>query len=211
MNMLKTFAAAALATTVAFAGPPAVPATPAPVKDVVYARAFTVEQGEPHTWRAEQPEITSGYLLVLKVNPDLVYPRQAAEPVLYVGNQTAQRLNVGYESGHVIALVPAQIEGEGKLDLSKEPIWFGTPELPERVDADRIRQERALALNVGIKPFEAEKIDALFAEAGDVLAEENLAGVLLEVADLIDRYSPQEAELAVSHRAGAAKGQPAGN
>lgn len=212
MNMLKIFAAAALATTVAFAGPPAVPATPAPVQDIVYARPFTLEQGEEHTWRAEKPEITSGYILVLKVNPDLVYPRQVAQPVLYVGDQTAQRLNVGYESGHVIALVPAAIEGEAKLDLTKAPIWFGTPELPERVDADRIRQEKALALNVGIKPFDAEKIEDLLAKSGDVLAEPDLARILDDVADLIDRYSPQEAEVAVAYRASAeGTPKPAGN
>lgn len=212
MNMLKTFAAAALATTVAFAGPPAVPATPAPVQDIVYARPFTLQQGEISYWRAERPEVVSGYIVVLKVNPDLVYPRQTAQPVLYVGDQTAQRLNVGFQSGHVIALVPGALEGAAKLDLTKAPMWFGTPELPERVDADRIRQEKALATNVGIKPFDAEKIEALLAKSGGVLAEPDMARILDDVADLIDRYSPQEAELAVSLRA-SAEGTPlpAGN
>lgn len=208
MNMLKAFAAAALATTVAFAGPPAVPATPSPVKDIVYARSFTVEQGEINYWRAEKPEIVSGYIIVIEVNPDLVYPRQSAEPVLYVGDQTAQRLNVGYESGFVVALVPGELEGDSKLDLTTAPIWFGTPELPERVDADRIRQEKALAVNVGIKPFDAEKIEKVLAEGGETMAEETLAGVLEVVADLVDEYSPQEADLAAGLRGSA---QPAGN
>lgn len=209
MNMLKAFAAAALATTVAFAGPPAVPATPAPVTDIVYARPFTIETGEINYWRAEKPEIVSGYIIVLEVNPDLVYPRQTLEPVLYVGDQTAQRLNVGYESGFVVALVPGQLEGEGKLDLTKAPIWFGAPELPERVDADRIRQEKALALNAGIKPFEAEKIEKLLADSGETLAEATMAGILDEVADLVEQHSPQEQEVIDGLRASA--GQPAGN
>lgn len=208
MNMLKAFAAAALATTVAFAGPPAVPATPAAVKDIVYARPFTVEQGEINYWRAEKPEIVSGYIIVVEVNPDLVYPRQTLEPVLYVGDQTAQRLNVGYESGFVVALVPGELEGDNKLDLTKAPIWFGTPELPERVDAQRIREEKALAVNAGIKPFDAEKIEKLLADSGEVMAEETLAGVLGVVADLVDEYSPQEADLAEGLRGSA---QPAGN
>src|SRR5690606_37988228 len=135
------------------------------------------------------------YIIVIEVNPDLVYPRQSAEPVLYVGDQTAQRLNVGYESGFVVALVPGELEGDNKLDLTKAPIWFGTPELPERVDADRIRQEKALAVNVGIKPFDAEKIEKVLAEGGETMAEETLAGVLEVVADLVDEYSPQEADL----------------
>ena len=212
MNVLKTLSAAALATTVALAAPPAVPATPAAAQDIVYARAFTLETGFVHNWRLEQPTVTSGYILVLKVNPDLVYPRQAAEPVLYVGDQTAQRLNVGYRSGHVVAVVPGALEGEAKLDLTKAPIWFGTPELPERVDAARIAQEKALATSVGIKAFDAAKIAQLLADSGGVLAEPDMARILDDVANLIDKYSPQEAELAVAYRASATGTPlPAGN
>jgi hypothetical protein len=203
MNMLKTLAAAALATTVAIAAPPAVPATPAAVQDIVYARPFTLVTGYTHYWRAEKPVVTSGYIVVLKVNPDLVYPRQQAEPVLYVGDQTAQRLNVGYRSGHVVAFVPGALEGEHKLDLTKAQMWFGTPELPERVDAARIAQEKALATSVGIKAFDAAKIEALLAKSGGVLAEASDAKLLDDVADLIDQYSPQEAEIAVAYRASA--------
>lgn len=208
MNVFKTLAAAALVTTVAIAAPPAVPATPAPVQDIVYARAFTLEEGYTHLWRVEQPEVTSGYIVVLKVNPDLVYPRQTAEPVLYVGDQTAHRLNVGYRSGHVVAIVPGALEGEQKLDLSKAQMWFGTPELPERVDAQRIAEEKALATRAGIKPFDAAKIEALLTRSGGTLAEPDMARILDDVANLIDKYSPQEAELATGYRASST---PTGN
>ena len=38
----------------AYAGPP-VPATPAAVEQVVYARSFELDQGFRHEWRSERP------------------------------------------------------------------------------------------------------------------------------------------------------------
>lgn len=195
-----TLAASVLAAAVVVAAPPQIPATPAAVQDIVFAQPFTLDQGEVSTWRADRPTVTSGYIIVLKVNPDLVYPRQSAEPVLYVGDTTAERLNVGYRSGHVVAVVGADITGEKAMDLSKVKIWFGTPELPERVDAARIAQESALADAAGIKPFSADKIQGLLAQ-NETLSEPSKAGILNEVAALIRRFSPQEEELAVSYDA----------
>lgn len=195
-----TLAASVLAAAVVVAAPPQIPATPAAVQDIVFAQPFTLDQGEVSTWRADRPMVTSGYIIVLKVNPDLVYPRQTAEPVLYVGDTTAERLNVGYRSGHVVAVVGADITGEKAMDLSKVKIWFGTPELPESVDANRIAQESALADAAGVKPFSAEKIQNLLAQ-NQTLSEPTKAGILNEVAALIRRFSPQEEELAVSYDA----------
>ncbi|GIW74611.1 MAG: hypothetical protein KatS3mg103_1133 [Phycisphaerales bacterium] len=208
MNVLKTTLAASALAAVVVAAPPQIPATPAAVQDIVFAQPFVLDQGEVSTWRAERPMVTSGYILVLKVNPDLVYPRQSAEPVLYVGDTTAERLNVGYRSGYVVAVVGAPIEGQDALDLAKAKIWFGTPELPERVDAARIAQESALADAAGIKPFPADKIKALL-EQNQTLREPNKAAILDEVAALIRRFSPQEEELAVAYEA--SSGQASGS
>lgn len=209
MNFLNTtLAASVLAAAVVVAAPPQMPATPAAVQDIVFAQPFTLDQGEVSTWRAERPVVDSGYIIVLKVNPDLVYPRQSAEPVLYVGDTTAERMNVGYRSGYVVAVVGAEISGEQAMDLSKVKIWFGTPELPERVDANRIAQESALADAAGIKAFSAEKISNLLAH-NETLSERTKAGILDDVAAQIRRFSPQEEELAVALDASA--GQVAGN
>jgi hypothetical protein len=202
-----TLAATALAAAVVFAAPPQVPATPAAVQDIVFAQPFSLETGEMSYWRAERPIVKSGYIIVLKVNPDLVYPRQTAEPVLYVGDTTAQRLNVGYRSGHVVAVVGADITGDKAMDLSKVKIWFGTPELPERVDANRIAQESALADAAGIKAFDAEKIANLLAQS-QTLNERDMNGIHDDVAALIRRFSPQEESVAAALEAGST---PAGN
>ncbi len=208
MKILNTTLAASVLAAAVVAAPPQTPATPAAVQDIVFAQPFTLEQGEASTWRAERPVMDSGYIIVLKVNPDLVYPRQSAEPVLYVGDTTAERLNVGYRSGYVVAVVGAEITGEKAMDLSKVKIWFGTPELPERVDANRIAQESALADAAGIKPFSADKISDLLAQ-NEVLRERTKAGILDDVAAQIRRFSPQEEEVAVALEA--SSGQSAGS
>ena len=169
---------------------PAIPATPAAVDDLVYARKFTLQEGYKFRWCSEKPNVASGYLLVLKVNPDLVFARQLAEPVLYVGEQTAERLNNGYPSGHVVAIAP------GVTDLAKALMWFGTPELPERVDAEMVQAELALAKAAGVEPFSAEKIEAALARGGEELTGPNVADVLRVAADLVRQYSPAEEELA---------------
>lgn len=166
--------------------------TPAAVADVVNIQPFTLEQGYSFDWSQERPFIKSGTLVVFKVNPDYVYPRNAAEPVLYAGHQTAQRLNQGQESGYVIAIIP------GEIDLAREPVWFGSPELPERVNAETIQMERARAEKAGIKPFEAARVQSVTRER---LGASDLAELLREpVAELVMKYSPQEKALVETWR-----------
>jgi hypothetical protein len=179
---------------------PSVPDTPSAVIDVVFARPFTLEKGYKYDWSKDRPIVSSGTLVVLKVDPAFVYPRNAAEPVLYVGDRTAQRLNRGHKSGHVVAIVP------GKIDLARAPIWFGRPELPERVTAQTIRSERAMAEAADIKPFAAEKTRT---RDQDRLRAPNLSSLLREhVAKLVLQYSPQEKDLVETWRLPVAKARP---
>jgi hypothetical protein len=163
------------------AAPPKVPATPASAADVVYAAPFRLREGYHHHWRRESPMVTSGTLLVLHVAPDLVYPRQTAEPVLYVGDQTAERVNVGYPSGYVVAIVP------GALDLTRSLLWFGTPALPERVDGKTIDDERARAMAAGIRPPPANRVRLA---RRDALALADKDELLREALLLVERYAP---------------------
>ena len=191
MRKLVSLTAVLVVASVALADVPAIPATPAAVDDIVYARPFTLDEGYKFEWRKDGKVFTAGTLLVLKVNPDLVFPRQVAEPVLYVGDTTAERVNSGNGSGHVVAIVP------GKVDLKSAPIWFGTPDLPERVDAATIKAERAAAIKAGIKPFGKEKAAA--AETAGGKTRLNVADryeLRRDVAHLILEYASDETELA---------------
>jgi hypothetical protein len=165
---------------------------PQPVIDVERIQPFQLEQSFKYDWRIDQPDVRSGLLVVFKVDPDLVTPRNALEPVLYAGNQTVQRLNHGHASGYVIGIIPEQI------DLSKEPIWFGTPALPERIDAEMIARERTKAERSGILALKSTDIQN---RTQDPVVASDLTTLLREqAANLVLEFSPQEKRLADSWR-----------
>jgi len=175
--------------------PPVIPPTPAAVTDLAYARSFTLEKSFKFIWCRETQHISTGMLLVVKVDKALVFPRAVAMPVLYVGDRTAQRINSGHKSGWVIAIVP------GEVDLTQQPIWFGTPDLPSRVDANKAISERTLALEAGIRPFSKEKVKAAQAEGGERLALTDMSTMLRDqVSELILKYCPDEKHLADEFR-----------
>ena len=165
---------------------------PRSVIDVERIQPFRLEQSFKYDWRRDYSEVRSGLLVVFKVDPDLVIPKNALEPVLYAGNQTVQRLNHGHESGFVIGIIPEQI------DLSKEPIWFGTPALPERIDAKMIAKERTKAERSGISALKSTDIQS---RTKDQVVVSDLTTLLRkQAADLLLEFSPQEKRLAESWR-----------
>ncbi len=179
---------------------PLVPKTPAKVNELVLARPFTLAKGYKHNWSKDRPIVTSGTLVVLKVDPALVFPRNSLQPVLYAGNTTVQRLNHGHESGHVIAIIP------GEIDLTKALIWFGSPELPERITAQMIRSERARAEEAKIQPFAEKKVEDVTQER---LKTSDLSSLLRDhIANLVLEFSPQEKELAEKWRLPVARARP---
>jgi len=177
-----------IGATVLFAAPPSIPTTPAPIRTLLFARPFTLQEGFLFDWRQEKLLVKEGFLLVLEVDPDLVYPRQTLEPVLFVGDQTAQRLNVGYISGRVIAVVPHP------GDLAH--IWFGTPQFPEDVTAEIITGEKNLANDNSIIPISTGTVKTALERGGAPLLVSNFNTLLEEAARLIYLYAPDEDELA---------------
>jgi hypothetical protein len=190
------------------------PHTPAAVGNLLYARPFTLEQGYEFEWRAERPTVRAGWLLVLNVDPALVFPRQTAEPVLYVGKNTGERVNIGYNSGHLVVVVPSDLndKGEVALDLSQAMMWFGTPGLPEQVDAARVEAERAWAINAKIAAFSPQTIEAATAKGGATLNAANRDALRRAAAELMRTYAPDESELAdiIGREPGAPADPPAG-
>src|SRR5262245_44746453 len=184
----------------ALPGEPApLPVTPAGGVDLLYARPFTLEVPFTHTWRAEQPSFAAGVVLVLSVDPDLVHPRQSAEPILYVGDQTAERVNLGNESGHVVAIVPAPLDASGAvgLDLSRAPIYFGAPGLPEQVTAAKASAELAAAVQRGIAAPSAQTLANVTQPQVRFTDDWELHAWC---SDLIQTWSPQETDLIATLR-----------
>ena len=175
----------------------ALPADPAAVPvELLEALTFQLEEPWVHEWRAEKPLVSSGVVLVLRTAPELARARATLEPVLYVGDQTAERVNAPESTGILIAVVPAPLGADGALpfDLTRTPIWFGTPALPERVDAATIEHERELARTHGVgPPALAERLVAAPARAPVYV--HSRAELDLYLADLVELYSPEEADL----------------
>ncbi len=137
-------------------------AAPGGVYAIVAAQPFVLDRAWRHTWRKEQPEFDAGWLVVLSVDPALVVPRQVEEPVLYAGAQTVERINVGEESGRVVAIIPSTRDQQGHvaLDLAATPLYFGSNELPERVTALMAQTELQHALAKGVRPLSMPHIGA---------------------------------------------------
>jgi hypothetical protein len=169
-----------------------VPSTPAGVLDILLIQPFRLREGYRFDWLQSRPFVSDGLLVVLRVDPRYVVPRDAAEPVLYASDRTVQRLNHGNGSGYVIGIIP------GDIDLTSEPIWFGRPGLPGHITPEVIAEERARAESSGIKPFSPDQVAAARLEVIDV---EDLA-VLLRgpAADFVLKFAPDEKYLAAQWR-----------
>lgn len=184
-------------------GPPSPPAPSDRVRgviDVLYARPFRLAEGYTHWFRRERPTAAAGYLIVLDVDPDLVVPRQLYEPVLYVGEETAERVNHGHPSGRAVVIVPCALgpDGEPAVRLEDCPIWFGSPALPEEVGAAEVRGELAKAWGAGVRPFAAARIGAALEAGGALLLLPDKTALERVAAELVLRYAPGEEELARS-------------
>jgi hypothetical protein len=165
---------------------------PAPALDILEIQPFRLKTGYDFNWLKSRPFVSDGLLVVLKVDPSLVVPRDTGERVLYAGDRTVQRLNKGHGSGFVIGIIP------GAIDLASEPIWFGRPQLPARVTPEIIKEERTLADSAGVKPFSPARIDAV---RRDGIEATDLAALLRgPAADLVLKYAPDEKHLADTWR-----------
>jgi len=172
------------------AGPPEIPSTPAAVDGLLLAQPFSLEQPYQYSWQAERPMVSSGLILVLEVNPDLVLPRQTLEPVLYVGDVAAERVNSGYPSGKVVAIVP------GPVDIASAPIWFGEPALPEQVTSQMAGAQKAKAVAEGIRPFSTGALETATGAGGTELKAADYDALRRRAAELIQQYAAGEEDLA---------------
>jgi hypothetical protein len=175
---------------------PALPAAPVGSTTLLYARPFQLAETYVHYWRAEQPEVNSGWILVLQVDPLLAHPREGYNKVLYVGTETAERINHGSESGRIVVLVPALLDGEGRptTNPATTPVFFGSEALPEEIDAAQIEREFSLALDAGIQAPTADELAQALGTGGELLSLEDRPALDRELARLIRRFSPDPAD-----------------
>ena len=175
--------------------PAAIAAGPSPVWDVLYARPFRLAQPYRHNWRVERPPVHAGHLLVLSVDPAAFVPSQDYEPVLYVGEQTAERVNHGHLDGALVVIVPSPADDQGwpTRELHRLPIFLGGTALPEEVDASRIARELSLTSAV---PFADARLARALANGGAPLDVLDQVDLRQAAARLVLLYAPSERDLA---------------
>ena len=156
--------------------------------DVLEAHPFSLETSETHWMRAEADAYDRGMLLVIEADPELLIPRQGYENPMYVGAETAEPLNVGMFSGRRVVIVP------GDVDLASSPVFFGEPELPERVTRAEAQRQLQLALDAGAG------IDGTF-ELGQSKVFADGYELRRFGADLIEAHSPGEIDVITGLRA----------
>jgi len=173
---------------------PANPAVDLPV-ELVHAQPFELVEPMTHSWSAEQASYTSGLVLVLEGDASAFQPRQTAEPVLFVGDRTADRINAGHPSGKLVVVVPDLTLDE----LADTPIYFGQPELPERVTAAYAAAELEAALGGGLVGPGEDRV-ALASDRADTLGALDYSDLMFQVSFLIEQHSPEETDLVEGFR-----------
>ncbi len=177
---------------------PALPSAAQGVRGLLFAQPYVLDQAYTHSWRAERPQTNAGCLLVLEVDDAFTVPRNTAESVLYVGDEVAERINWGTGSGRVVALLPSQVQGgeAPALDLESTLIFYGSPALPEQVDASIVESELLAARAAGVAPLSAGEIQSAFEAGGALRRFADRTELERHAARLLLEYSPSEAELA---------------
>ena len=166
---------------------PGIPAdTYAEEVTLVDAQRFTVDEEITHTWRRDGLKYRSGWLLVVKAAPGLIIPRQSREPVLYVGAQTANRVNSSIQSGHVVAIVP------GDFLLTDTPIFFSEPALPEELGQTEIDRALRTAIADEVAPPTVDEVASAL-DPAPFRAADHYA-LHQRAVDLVEEHSPQEAD-----------------
>lgn len=153
---------------------------------LLHAQRFTLAVPATHYWRREQPRYSSGWLAVIQADPIRLRVSQGPMPILFVGNQTADRVNFGEQSGCVVCIIP------GDFDLAQAPIYFGAPGIPESIGAQQIARERTAAHARDIRVTGNEAMLKVVADDLRFQDEEELRQA---ATDLIERFSPQERDL----------------
>jgi hypothetical protein len=150
---------------------------------LLHAERFAVQKPYQHLWRADRPWVESGWILVLQTDPELLRPRQVKESVLYVGAQTAERINHG-TSGRVVVLVP------GDQALASAPIFLGEAALPEELLQTHIDAQLRAAVAAGAIPTPAETVQQVTVPGRP--AFETDYELRQRAIDLVEIHSPQE-------------------
>lgn len=217
MKTIRTIALTAVAAAVTISGATAflsqgrgdtseLPEVAGQPVGLVYAQPFFLDTPYQHAWRADQPSVQAGYLVVVTADTSLLEVRQTLNPILMIGDQVVERVNNGDVSGHAIGILPAPGSPETgvDLDLASTPIYFATPDgdfrVPAEITPEIAQRELQRALSSGITG-QATLAEQAVAISGGALYAADYDELYLRAADLVETYSIDEQHLITGLRA----------
>ena len=164
---------------------------------LIYAQPFELAAAYRHLWRSDRPLVRSGSIIVVEADVELLRPRQVHQPLLFVGAWPAEPINVGNESGRVVALVPVPT-----AELGRAAIFYAeTGILPEALSEADAEATLAAAVARGMAPPSDAELAQALAAGGATRALPDFHALRRSTAGLIERYSPQEVDVVRGLRA----------
>jgi hypothetical protein len=137
---------------------------------VEVANAFVLDTPATYRMRGDHPTFSEGWLLKLTVPAGSIRARQAALPILYIGEWPVRVVNPSETGTCAVVWLP------GPVDLAADPVFMGPAVLPERVNQETARAARAEALKRGETPLASEQVQQAL-KAGELLTGVGLDGV----------------------------------
>ncbi|MDA1262701.1 MAG: hypothetical protein O3B75_07360 [Planctomycetota bacterium] len=181
---------------------PALPVTPSinTVPTIISLQPVTIKDSYATDFRSEHPQVSSGWLMVIRGDSSILAPRALAEPLLLASGISAEGVvwiesvewfNHGFISGYRVCFIPSTAEPQSGADRTTQGlrVWFGSPKLPESVDANTLQSELKEADRAGIVAASAVKVEGA---APKVLA--NRDELITAANALIARWAPDESQ-----------------
>ncbi len=179
---------------------PVLPATPSinTVPTIISLQPITIKESYATDFRSEHQQVSSGWLMVIRGDSNILAPRALAEPLLLASGtgadgsvwiESVEWFNHGFISGYRVCFIPSTADQKSVADRTTQGlrVWFGSPKLPESVDAKALQSELMEADRVGIVAASAVKVED---SAPKVLA--NREEIVSAANALIARWAPDE-------------------
>jgi hypothetical protein len=152
---------------------------------VEWAQPVHLAVGAPYHWVAGAPVRQDGWILQIRVDPQVLVPHQVGAQVLYAGPTPIAVVNADTAGGCAVGYVL------GPYDPATTPVFVGSAQLPERVDAAAGAREAAAATATAHPP-------AVLAPSA---ALDDLRGIYAILAERVAACAPHETDVIATLRA----------
>lgn len=166
----------------------AAPELPAAPDELVFARAFVLEEGVETPLAPGEGPLREGYVIVLRADPELGRARAVGAPVLVAGRRAVGRLNHGSLSDVVVGAFFSD------APLNDVRIWFAAHPEPGVSGAEAVRRAVAEADAAGLRPFPPGAVRRALQRGGEPLVVPSYRELQPYLSQVVEAHDPSYAE-----------------